>query len=179
MKLGVTAAGVVILLGGLAWLRLRSHKNEKKRSVRHHQKPCGAPKPIRALLIPLTDTARTASFEKNIPIRQYPFRLGRESRLHIEDGYQATIERGRERAHPNNDMYLQDTTAMVQISREHIQIELRADGGFELVDRGSTCGTRVGARAISGGGRCRLKHGDVITLGIKSSPYMFRFVVQD
>ena len=173
----LSVAGVVILFGGLAWFRLRSHKTEKK-TGRPHGQPCHTP---RAFLIPLTDKARAASFEKNIPIEQYPFRVGRESRMHIENGNPVAAERRKTGAPPNNDVYLQDSAEKLQISREHFQIEQRSDGGFELVDRGSACGTCVGNRTISGGekgGRCELKPGDAITIGIKSSPYVFRFVVQ-
>jgi predicted component of type VI protein secretion system len=102
--------------------------------------------------------------------------------MHSEGANQVITERRRTGAPPNNDVYLLDTTEKLQISREHFQIEQRADGSFELVDRGSACGTRVGNRAIfdgDKGGRCELKPGDSITLGINSSPYVFRFVVQD
>jgi hypothetical protein len=166
----------------LAWFRLRGHTKKRGNTGRQRQQTCDAPEKIRAFLIPLTDKACQASLKKNIPIRQYPFRVGRECRMHIEDGSRVSTERRRTGAAPNNDLYLQDSAEKMQISREHFQIEQRADGGFDLVDRGSACGTRVGNRAISGGnngGRCELKHGDAITLGIKSSPYVFRFVVQD
>jgi len=182
MMLWISIAAVLILFGGLAWFRLRMHKAPKKNTGRPHRQPCGAPEKILAFLIPLTDTARKASFEQNIPIGQYPFRVGRESRIRIEGGTAVIAERRRTGAPPNNDAYLQDTEEKMQISREHFQIEQRADGGFELVDRGSACGTSVGNRSIPGGdkgGRCELKHGDCITIGIKSSPYVFRFEVQD
>jgi hypothetical protein len=179
MMLWIPAAGAVILLSGFAWVRLRSRKTEKRNFDTYHQQPCKAPEKIVAYLMPLTDKARMASFEKNIAIRQYPFRVGRESRMHIEDGNHGKTERRRTGAPPNNDVYLQDTGEKLQISREHFQIEPRADGGFDLLDRGSACGTCVGNRTISSGGRCELKPGDAITIGIHSSPYVFRFVVQD
>ncbi len=178
----ISAACVVILLGGFAWFRLRGHTTGKGNTGKQRQQACDAPEKIRAFLIPLTDKAWRASLEKNIPIRQYPFRVGRECRMHIEDGNQVSAERRRTGAAPNNDLYLQDSAEKMQISREHFQIEQRADGGFELVDRGSACGTRVGKRTIPGGdrgGRCELKHGDTIAIGLNASPYVFRFVVQD
>jgi hypothetical protein len=179
MMIWIAAACIIILLGVFAWFRLRWHTTEKGTTGKQHQQTCDASEKIRAFLIPLTDKARCAAFEKNIPIGQYPFRVGRECRIHIKDGNEISAERRRTGAAPNNDLYLQDSAEKMQISREHFQIEQRADGGFDLVDRGSACGTRVGNKTIRGGGRCELKQGDTITIGIQSSPYVFRFVVQD
>jgi hypothetical protein len=182
MMLWLASASAVIILGGFTWFRLRGHRTKRGTTGTQRRQTCDAPEKIRACLIPLTDKARAASLEKNIPIGQYPFRVGRECRMHIKAGNQVSAERSKTGAAPNNDLYLQDNAEKMQISREHFQIEQRADGGFDLVDRGSACGTRVGKRTIPGGdrgGRCELKHGDTITIGIKSSPYVFRFVVQD
>ncbi|MBN2107031.1 MAG: FHA domain-containing protein [Deltaproteobacteria bacterium] len=102
--------------------------------------------------------------------------------MHTENGNPVSAERSKTGGAPNNDLYLQDSAEKMHISREHFQIEQRSDGGFELVDRGSACGTRVGKRIISGGGRGgrgELKHGDTIAIGLNASPYVFRFVVQD
>jgi pSer/pThr/pTyr-binding forkhead associated (FHA) protein len=80
---------------------------------------------------------------------------------------------------PVNDLYLIEPTDVdvLFISREHFLIDYE-NGTFVLVDRGSVCGTLVGARRIGGdrtGGRALLRHRDKITIGNDSSPYVFRF----
>jgi hypothetical protein len=63
------------------------------------------------------------------------------------------------------------------VSREHFLIE-RDGESFVLVDRGSTCGTIVGARIVGGnraGGRALLRHAVEITVGANGSPCVFRF----
>ena len=56
----------------------------------------------------------------------------------------------------------------------------RDDAGYVLVDRGSTCGTRVEGEIAGGdtrGGTIALHDGDVIIVGTSNSPYTFKFRV--
>ena len=112
-------------------------------------------------------------------IRKFPFRVGRESRVRKVNGGVERIERSkRDEGNPTNDLYLIDRGHLLNISREHFQIE-ESDDGFVLVDRGSACGTKVGANRIAGGGqqgRQVLHDGDIIAVGAKGTLYRFQFV---
>jgi len=82
---------------------------------------------------------------------------------------------------PSNDLYLAETGAELNVSREHFQIE-RREGGYELTDRGSTCGTIVEGVIIGGHhriGRKALAAGDVIIVGTSASSYVFKFLVAE
>jgi pSer/pThr/pTyr-binding forkhead associated (FHA) protein len=88
------------------------------------------------------------------------------------------MERRRRKVPPNNDVYLIDREELLNISREHFQIERTNDVSYEIVDRGSTCGTivdgtRIGNEAASM--RCPLKSGARIIVGLPDSPYVFEF----
>ncbi len=114
-----------------------------------------------------------------ISIRQFPFRVGRESRGTIVDGDFQRSERPRfEDRVPDNNLYLVDGAPLLNISREHFQIESTAEG-YLLVDRGSACGTTVGGIHVGGndsGGSAVLKDGDVIGIGTETTPYLYTFV---
>lgn len=120
--------------------------------------------------------------EDMVGIRKFPFRIGRESRIKRINGKLERIERAKldDRA-PSNDLYLIDDGHLLNISREHLQIE-KNGSEYLLVDRGSACGTRVG-EAVAGGhdaiGRLKLMDGDVIAIGAKSTPYLFQFITLD
>jgi pSer/pThr/pTyr-binding forkhead associated (FHA) protein len=58
----------------------------------------------------------------------------------------------------DNDVVL----AEAEVSRHHARIEYR-NGAFEIVDLGSTNGTRVNGAPVA---RARLQDGDVIGLGM-------------
>jgi len=58
-------------------------------------------------------------------------------------------ERRDSEAQPNNDVYLLEKSEVMNVSREHFQID-RDAGGFVLVDRGSTCGTIVEGNSVGG-----------------------------
>lgn len=80
---------------------------------------------------------------------------------------------------PNNDLYLFNVGRKMFISREHMQIE-RCGDVFEVVDRGSFCGTTVDGNLVGGenrGGRCTVRDGSVIVLGTAASPYAYRLKV--
>ncbi len=136
--------------------------------------------------------ALTPEAERSIPqpliveglvtIRNFPFRIGRESRVKMVDGRVERIERAKfNDTEPNNDLYLIDDGHLLNISREHFQIERDGDH-FYLYDRGSACGTRVGDKSVGGedsDGSLELKDGDTIVIGTKNSPYGFQFIVLD
>jgi len=132
--------------------------------------------------IAMQSVPQTMLIEGCVAIRKYPFRVGRESRVKIVDGRVERIERVRENsAAPNNDLYLIDDGHLLNISREHFQIEQNG-ASYYLYDRGSACGTIVGGMTAGGEDRdetIELKDGDTITIGTSKSPYIFQFIVLD
>lgn len=137
-----------------------------------------------AVLEALTPEARAAMpstqcIGQFLLIRQFPCRIGRESRVRIVNGKAERVERPRLASRtPNNDIYLIDQGELFNISREHLIIE-RKDQGYAMIDRGSACGTKVGEQHIGGedrGGSAALKDGDVIAIGAKETPYLYRFI---
>lgn len=140
-----------------------------------------------ALLKPMTPVAeraiaQTVTISGLIPIRHFPFRVGRESRVKIIDGRIERIERVKfNDVAPNNDLYLIDDGHLLNISREHFQIERDGDK-YYLFDRGSACGTRIGEESVGGSdvsGSLPLADGDIITIGTKKSPYLYQFILLD
>lgn len=137
-----------------------------------------------AVLEAMTPEAISAVSQGNIingfiPIRRFPFRIGRESRVRVVDGKIERIERPKlNQIEPNNDLYLVDRGVLLNISREHLQIE--CDGqSYILVDRGSASGTKVNMEPVGGddsGGTRSVKDGDEIIIGTKASPYRYRFI---
>jgi pSer/pThr/pTyr-binding forkhead associated (FHA) protein len=131
-----------------------------------------------AILRALTPEARKAMGQEEVRIDTFPFRVGRESRMGVVHGSVKILERRKYSGTPNNDLYLVDQGKVLNISRQHFQIEKTGPEQYELVDRGSACGTIVGNEAIGGrdqGGRCALQDGNVIVVGTDSSPYAFKF----
>jgi hypothetical protein len=110
-----------------------------------------------------------------VRICQFPFKVGRESRFRETAEKRVKFD-GHERI---NNLYLTDTCRPRHISRKHFQIE--TDGSnYILIDRDSTCGMTVGITTIGGqrsGGEAKLKDGDIIAVGAKSTPYLFKFSV--
>lgn len=100
--------------------------------------------------------------------------------MKIIDGRIERIERVRtNNVDPNNDVYLIDDGHLLNISREHFQIEQSGDRFF-LYDRGSACGTIVNGRRVGGDDSdetVELQDGDVITIGTRQSPYTFQFIL--
>ena len=184
MTFGLSLVCFVTFVVGLLWIWLYLRKSCKVTAgtMQTLQWPSDASETARAVLIPLNDEARLATLVAPISITRYPFRVGRESRVNVNTYVKATNERHKSNVAPNNDLYLLDASKKLYISREHFQIETRPDGGYDLVDRNSACGTHVGNKVVGGddkGGRCTLIPGDTITIGTKSSPYIFRFLVKD
>lgn len=133
--------------------------------------------PEPALLIPLTDEARKAlDGRDHVEIDRLPFRIGRESRLALVRGELTYMERRKGHRPPNNDLYLIDEGQLLNISREHLQIDKGSDGGFLVLDRGSACGTHVDGSSIGGKdrtGALALKNDSEIIIGTRDSPYRF------
>ena len=137
-----------------------------------------------AVLEAMTPEAISAVSQGNIvngliPIRRFPFRIGRESRVRAVDGKIERIERPKlNQTEPNNDLYLVDRGVLLNISREHLQIECDGES-YVLVDRGSASGTKVNMEPVGGddsGGTLSVKDGDEILIGTKASPYRYRFI---
>lgn len=126
---------------------------------------------------PVTSESWEAIRCQELEIRHFPFRFGREGRMGcMRPGMARKGDRRAVTAKPNNDHYLLDRGTPLNISREHFQIERARDGSFELVDRGSACGTIVSGNTVGGeytGGRIPLHDGDTIVVGTPSSPYVF------
>lgn len=129
-------------------------------------------------MIPLTDEARHAlQGRRHVEIDRLPFRIGRESRLAMVEGELTFMERRKGNKPPNNDLYLIDSGERLNVSREHLQIEAEARGGYRVHDRGSACGTLVDGVAIGGmdrTGSAPLREGSEIVVGTAGSPYRFR-----
>ncbi len=133
------------------------------------------------ILVALTPQAHAAIRGREMRLHRFPFRIGRESRLVVVNGALQVMERRKLAGPPNNDLYLPDVGPVINVSRQHLQIESLPDGGYALVDRGSACGTIVGNQAIGGGdagGRCALADGNVIVIGTSDSPFAFKFVLR-
>ena len=132
------------------------------------------------VLVPVTPEARAAILRERIVLDGFPFRIGRESRAGFVDGALRSLERRSGGLPPNNDLYMLDRGTLLNVSREHFQIEKTKEGGYALVDRGSTCGTIVDGQTVGGqerGGTAPLKEGSLIRVGTQASPYLFKFLI--
>jgi hypothetical protein len=133
---------------------------------------------ISCFLKALTPEAKQALGSDTLGLGRFPFRLGRESR--IQDNMKDSAEsRRRSGATPNNDLYLQENSHFLNVSREHLLID-RREGAFVLVDRGSACGTLVEGTLVGGqrrGGWKQLCSSDVIIVGTSESRFVFKFLV--
>ena len=114
-----------------------------------------------------------------VRINNFPFSVGRESRMTEMDGRLIRTERIKHvDGDPSNDLYLVDAARPLNVSREHFRIHQSSDG-YMLSDRCSACGTSVENQRIGGrdsGGKIALKDGDIIAIGIEDTPYIFKFI---
>jgi hypothetical protein len=131
----------------------------------------------------MTPEAAEAMQKDEIVLRVFPFRVGRESRFTmVKKGKWLSAERRDRFQPPNNDLYLIDRGKLLNVSREHFQIEQLEDGSYQISDRGSTCGTIVGDVSLGGGSSrksCPLRNGSVIVVGTENSPLSFKFVCRE
>ena len=132
-----------------------------------------------AILKPLNAETRESIERDSAVIERLPYRVGRESRFGMTaDGQWRSLERRSGEDPASNELYMHDHGKLLNVSRDHFQIERGDDGGYVLVDRGSTCGTIVDGETVGGseeGGRCPLKSGARIVVGTHDSPYAFEF----
>lgn len=129
-------------------------------------------------LSPLTDEARNSIKEGEIKINKFPFRIGRQSRSGINNIQGLEFDRRMPGNTPNNDCYLIDKGQLLNISREHLQIEKKEDNTYEILDRGSACGTTIDDHHIGGNNKIvcyPVKNGSIIIFGAPKSPYVFKF----
>lgn len=127
-------------------------------------------------LAALTPEAKDALGGAELPITQFPFRVGRESRARRAVA-RIVMDRRRPGSRPNNELYLAEPEPATNVSREHFQIEHNG-AQYVLVDRQSACGTLVEGRVVGGkqaGGAVPLRDGDVIIVGTSTSRFAFKF----
>ena len=132
-----------------------------------------------ACLKALTPEAKACLGSQLFEIPHFPFRIGRESRVGPEQ--QVAASRRRPDSFPNNDLYLVEIGTVLNVSREHLQIELR-DGQYFLVDRGSACGTLVEGVLIGEnrqGGEWTIRNNDVFIVGTSESKYVFKVLLNE
>ncbi|MES2604952.1 MAG: FHA domain-containing protein [Pseudomonadota bacterium] len=114
-----------------------------------------------------------------VVIHAFPFRVGRESRVTVINGRIHRIERPNVGdVKPTNEMYLLDAGDLLQVSREHFQIEQTADG-YVVTDRGSKCGVTVAGKRIGAGTGVKsapVVDGDLIAIGTSETNYLFSFI---
>jgi len=138
----------------------------------------------KAALMALTPEALAAipqglAVDGMVAIRGFPYRVGRESRGKMVEGEFQRVERPRRgNSMPTNELYLADAGEQLQISREHFRIE-HAAPGYQIVDRGSVCGTSVAGKWIGSeekGGIAPLCDGDEIRIGVDPTPFRYTFI---
>ncbi|MBU3014962.1 FHA domain-containing protein [Poseidonibacter lekithochrous] len=139
----------------------------------------------KAVLLPLTKEATNALVKGQyqhdlIPMMDFPFKVGRESRLDTNDnGLFVKLRLIRTPSKPNNDIYLINEGRDLQISKEHFQIE-RTSSEYILKDRGSSNGTTI--NDITYGGEKEvfekvLNDGDIIKIGTNQSLFKYQFLI--
>jgi predicted component of type VI protein secretion system len=131
------------------------------------------------MLVALTPEAYTALGARELEIKRFPYRVGRESRETQRTEHGFVSERRDPGSRTVNDLYLRDREEPLNVSREHFTID-RGDTGYILVDHASTCGTIVEGQSVGGharGGSIPLHDGDVIIVGTSLSRYVFKFRV--
>jgi len=131
----------------------------------------------RPSLVALTPEAEAALGAAEVEIDMFPFRVGRDSRSLARATPYTLAERRTPGTQPSNELYLPEPDELVNVSREHFQIQHNGTS-YVLVDRHSTCGTIVEGAVIGGrnaGGEVQLSDGDVIIVGTSTSPYVFKF----
>jgi hypothetical protein len=86
-------------------------------------------KSVTPTLTPLNRRTRRAASCPLIEIGEFPFRIGRESRIQFHSWKVPDLERRYPTALPHNDLYLEHVSKGHYVSREHMQIERCTVGG--------------------------------------------------
>jgi len=92
------------------------------------------------LLKALTPEAKAALGDIYCRIAKFLFRAGKESHTTVINGF--VKSRRQANSVPNNDLYVVETGALLNVSREHFLIDSQG-GNYMLVGRGRMCGTIV------------------------------------
>ena len=138
-----------------------------------------------AVLIPLTPEAEksildTKNVNKLIPMFEFPFKVGRESRMaENERGLFVKLRILSNVSKANNDVYLINNADSLEISKEHFQIEKRDDKYF-IKDRHSTLGTKHNNEEVGkdkANNSYALEDKDIIKIGSSASKYEFQFLI--
>ncbi len=126
----------------------------------------------------MTDEARISLGTDELEITTFPFKFGRESRLALYNPALSFEDRRNVRSSKSNDCYLIDSGKRMQISRDHLQIEKTDNNTYEVLDRGSACGTIVNSQYLGikkESQRCEIKDGYLIVIGTYKSRFIFKF----
>jgi CRP/FNR family transcriptional regulator, cyclic AMP receptor protein len=147
---------------------------ERLRTMAHRQEPLAQKgSPSEALPV-VTIHAQSKRAEDSLPpggfrIPKFPFRIGRASEADEPEPLDL------------NDMWLIDSFPF-NVSRNHLMIEMNAEGEVMVADRGSHLGTLVNDQLLGRTSPVRhllLERGsNVVIVGSRESPYQFRVVVE-
>jgi hypothetical protein len=138
-----------------------------------------------AVLVPLTNEAKnsivdTKTHNKIISMFDFPFNIGRESRMSLnERGLFVKLRIMKSDSKPNNDIYLANCTDNLEISKEHFLIE-KKDNHYFIKDRNSTLGTKLNDEEIGkekSNTLFPIKDGDIIKIGSSHSTYKYKFLI--
>lgn len=120
-----------------------------------------------ARVIGLTKEAMDILKGKELIIKKFPFKIGRNS-SHISDAIFV-----------NNDLYIDDVIPY-NVSKNHLSINFHNDQ-FYVLDRGSSLGTIVNGKQIGGrisNYKVNLNSGEnTLIIGSETSPYQFKIII--
>jgi len=118
-------------------------------------------------IIGLTKEANDILKGKELSIKKFPFKIGRNS-SHISDAIFV-----------NNDLYIDDVVPY-NVSKNHLSINFHNDQ-FYVLDRGSSLGTIVNGKQIGGrisNYKVNLNSGEnTLIIGSEASPYQFKIII--
>ncbi len=163
-------------------------KTEDKNVLNDEKKELLSSMIPKAILKAVTSEAKHSIIKRSfsqdiIPIYDYPFRIGRESRFeHVDNEIIIQKRHDLSGYQPNNDVYLFDSGEFLQISKEHCTIVINDANEYILQDMRSSCGSLINQVQLGGDNENTtsvLNDGDIITLGSKESEYKFKFILLD
>ena len=134
------------------------------------------------VLVALTGEARRAlSGAAEVVVARFPFRVGRDTGSPVHTDVYIRGKDGRVVPQTENDLYIWDPGPLLNVSRQHFQIERQENGEFFVRDMGSTCGTLVGNLRLGLGGpeSCAIVPDSTIVVGTAQSPFVFRFELRE